>query len=233
MNKTRAGVMLLSPLVMSVTIAGCAYDDGEVVDVAADQRALDLERSQGETPASISEGIQDGTDVSERNGNCRSQVHAWSWRIRNASAPRANAWALRGLKFCEDASCETPLDGAVIHDGSAPSWGAAENIFDDDASDFWKSFAGRRIGEGYIGLIFDRPVALGGIAIRPDNVVYGVSDIVVEYYNVGEDAWITKSSISGLPLHYGDIDSGGPTYRNGTWHVEAIQCHQSPGPKKP
>ncbi len=172
----------------------------------------------------LDETSSDGVQLDETSAAAqrRSKCRGWSWRIRNASVPDANAWALRGLRFCTDAGCSAYATGSVFDDGSAPTWGAPESLFDDDYGNFWKSFAGSRVGEGYVGLDLDRPTTVQAIALRPDNVVYGVSDIFVEYFDDHVGAWVTHTTLHDVPLHYGDINSGGPTYPNDVWYVAPL-----------
>ncbi len=149
------------------------------------------------------------------------------WRIRNAGKPASNAWALRGLRFCEDAKCEHVASGEVFDDGSAPNWGSAAALFDDDASNFWKAFNGPKAGQAFVGLEFKKPTHVAAIGIRPDNRVYGISEVFVEYLDSNSGKWVTHDLLTNVPKHYSQIQSGGPTYPNNVWYT-AILSTPSP-----
>lgn len=151
-----------------------------------------------------------------------------AWRIRNAGVSSSNAWALRGLQFCEDANCESVYSPVEeFDDGGTPSWSSPSFLFDSDTSNLWKSFHGDKVGSAFVGALFDEPASVAAIGIRPDNVVYGISDLYVEYLDENEE-WKTLTTLTNVPKHYGDINSGGPTYPNDVWYVAELPGYPTP-----
>lgn len=137
----------------------------------------------------VGRSVTQATSVSEN----AEVPEARAWRLRNAVSSNGNAWALRGLRFCPDLALlcdgDSAISGQPFDDGGSRSWSLPENAFDEDYSNFWKNFNGPRIGESYIGMVYNDTigssfprVSIQSIGIRPDNIVYTVDEIYVEYW---------------------------------------------------
>lgn len=117
------------------------------------------------------------------------------WRIRNATAIDATGqWVIRELAFCADADCAEPLSGAAFDDGNSRDWSLPANAFDGDDDTLWKTF-GVEAGAAYIGLEFDSPQQVAGIAVDKDNAVYIPDAFYVEYHDADADEWVVADYI--------------------------------------
>ncbi|MCA9662550.1 MAG: hypothetical protein KC486_29690, partial [Myxococcales bacterium] len=148
-----------------------------------------------EVDGELIDELDDGVEM--RSG---AAVQSTKWRIRNA-APQQNSgqWVLREMDFCADPECTQPLNGLAIDSGASKSWSAPANAFDNNTSTLWKTFDASVAGQSWIGLEFPQPVAVGGIYLKTDNVVYSVGAIFVEYWDANTNTWVTADFIGKLP----------------------------------
>lgn len=111
------------------------------------------------------------------------------------------------MRFCKDLACDDWVTGTAFDNGGSPDWGAPESLFDDDYSNFWKSFNGPTVGEAFVGLVLDEAISIKAIAIRPDNVSYGIDQVYVEYLKIESKEWVTYTTLHDVPKQYGDTDT--------------------------
>ena len=123
------------------------------------------------------------------------------WRIRNAVPGNTNQWVLREMDFCADTSCAVAENGGTAFDsGMSKSWSLPVNAFDDNTSTLWKTFDSGVAGQSYIGMDYDGEITeISAVYLKTDNVVYSVTDVYVEYYDILADQWVTADTLTGLP----------------------------------
>jgi hypothetical protein len=125
------------------------------------------------------------------------------WRVRNAVAQtNSGQIVLREMDFCADTACATPLTGGTAFDsGASQAWSLPANAFDNNTTTMWKTFDAGVAGQSFIGMDFGQITEAHGVYLKTDNVVYSVSAMHVEYYDVVEQAWITSDYLGNLPAN--------------------------------
>ena len=125
------------------------------------------------------------------------------WRVRNAVVQsNTGQIVLREMDFCADPTCATPLAGGTAFDsGASQAWSLPANAFDNNTTTMWKTFDANVAGQSFIGMDFGQINEAHGVYLKTDNVVYSVSSMYVEYYDVVDQAWLTSDTLASLPAN--------------------------------